>query len=319
MATLTCTACGTVLGIPKKGMPKDGLSCNWCGYVNVAAPEEAPKPVTAAAANVPPPLPVAALAEVTTPPPPAEPKAMTHRWADDEDDDGQPYKIPTEAVKTRPCAHCGEKIDLAAKVCVHCGFDAGAGKKVERTFQPIDREWQSGWPRERRIVAFVAFGVVDLLSLSITVAAEGLLPMSIAGILFYVALQAIICGTYESVRIRRNMKGQAEITITWRVGFVPMAPKKVDWRVHEGVGFGHYDATSMFDWMMVLVFLPFGIIGAVLWWYYVIRSDRFFSALTKDHEYPETYMYRGMDEAKAKEITQIATDATGLPLVTKLE
>ena len=123
--TLTCTACGTVLGIPKKGMPKDGLSCNWCGYVNVAVPEEAPKASVAPAKS--PPLPVAAFAETTSPT--TVPKAATHRWADDEDDNGQPYDLPQEEIKTRPCAACGKKIDLKAVVCVHCGFDADRGQE----------------------------------------------------------------------------------------------------------------------------------------------------------------------------------------------
>jgi hypothetical protein len=314
-ATITCTACGTVLGIPKNGVPKDGLSCNWCGYVNTVEPEPAPKAVAATAPSPsPPPLPVAKQA-----PEPAEtPKAAPHRWADDEDDNGQPYALPHEEVKTRPCDSCGKKIALKDVVCVHCGHDAKSGEKVERTFQPVDREWQSGWPKERRIQCLLAFQAINLLTILVSLSGGGSLPTSILTILFYIALQAFIFGTYDSVRIRRNKKGQAEITITWRVAFVPQPPQKVNWRDNEGVAFGHYDASSMMDWVMVVVLLPFFIIPAILWWYYVIRSDRFFAALARDHGYPDVYLYRGMDELKAKEIAQIATDATALPLVTKL-
>ena len=133
-----------------------------------------------------------------------------------------------------------------------------------------------------------------------SLSSDGSLPASILTIFFYIVLQAFICGTYESVRIRRNKKGQAEITTTWRIGFVAQPPKKVNWRDREGVGFGHYDATSLFDWVMVVVFLPFGIIGAILWWYYVIRADRFFAALTRDHEYPETYFIAAWTKLRRK-------------------
>ena len=127
-----------------------------------------------------------------------------------------------------------------------------------------------------------------------------------------------LLGTFDSVRIRRNRKGQAEVTITWRICFIPMAPKKVNWREHEGVAVGHIDTTSIVDWIIVLVLLPCFIIPAILWWYYIIRPDRFFAALCRDRGYPETYLYRGANEKQAKEIAQVATDATSLPLMTPL-
>ncbi|HKA08063.1 MAG TPA: hypothetical protein VKD71_12450, partial [Gemmataceae bacterium] len=60
------------------------------------------------------------------------------------------------------------------------------------------------------------------------------------------------------------------------------------------------------------------LLPAILFWIYVIRSDRFYAALARDRGYPDIYLYRGMSEAQAKEIAQTATDATGLPLTTPL-
>jgi hypothetical protein len=144
------------------------------------------------------------------------------------------------------------------------------------------------------------------------------LSLTAFALVFSVALQAFVIGTFETVRIRRNKKGQTEVTLMWRVGFIPMAPRKVNWREHEGVTFGHYDPTGLSDWWIFFVLLPWFILPAILWWYFVIRSDRFFAALARDRGYPETYLYRGMSEPQAKEICQVATDATGLPLVTPL-
>jgi len=306
--TITCTACGTVLGVPKGGMPKDGLPCNWCGYVNSAAADAAPRPQTAAQSAVTAAPATAPVAETPAP----------HRWADDPDDNGQAYALPPDEVKTRPCESCGKQIDVIAVVCVHCGFDAQAKKKVERVFAPVDRTWEAGWPFQRRLAVFLAFQGLNVFTLLLSAVVGESLGVTVFAIVMSVALQAFVLGTFDTLRIRRNKKGQTEITITWRVGFVPMAAKKVNWRTHEGVAFGHYDPTGITDWWIFFVLLPWFIIPAILWWYFVIRSDRFFAALARDRGYPETYLYRGMNEQQVKDICQVATDVTGLPLVTKI-
>jgi hypothetical protein len=245
-------------------------------------------------------------------------KSAPHPWADDEDDNGLPYAIPPGEIKTRKCEECGKEIELASVVCVYCGYDARAKSKAERTFSPIDREWESGWPFHRRMSLFLVCQVINLATLAMSWATDQPLGVSIVGVLFYVALQAFLLGTYQTLRIRRNRKGQAEVIVTWRLGFIPLAPTKLNWREREGVAFGHYDPTGFVDWWMCLVLLPFFVIPAILWWWFVIRSDRFFAALTRDRGYPETYLYRGMNEVQAKEIAQTTTDATGLPLATPL-
>src|SRR6516225_6124062 len=118
--TITCTACGTVLGVPKSGMPAAGLSCIWCGYVNL--PADAPAP-----ASSPAPRPTMEAVPTAATAPPSRP--APHRWADDEDDNGQPYVPAAEEIKTRKCEQCAKDIDLLAVVCVHCGYDAQAKKK----------------------------------------------------------------------------------------------------------------------------------------------------------------------------------------------
>jgi hypothetical protein len=299
-----------VLGVPKSGIPKDGLSCNWCGYVNLP-PEPEAKPVAAAATSK---------QKVAEAPAPTNPKvkAPPHKWADDVDDNGEPYELPPEEVKTRPCANCKKDIDIIAVVCVHCGYDSESQQKVERTFQPIDLEWESGWRFSTRIAILLAMQVMNGMTLVFGLAVGGTLPCSLGAMAFYLFLQAFLLGTYESVRIRRNRRGQAEITITWRVAFIPQPAKKINWKEHEGVAVGHYDAGSIVDWIVCLLLLPYFIIPAILWWYYMIKCDRFYAALCRDRGYPETYLYRGLNEKQAKDIAQIATDATGLPLTTPL-
>lgn len=303
--SITCTACGTVLGVPKGGMPKDGLSCNWCGYVNQKALEPEPKPVAAAAAR-----------ETTRPA--AKPQAAPHPLGDGGDDNGEPYDLPPQEIKTRPCPNCGKKIDETVIVCIHCGYNTVRKEKIERTFQPIDREWNSGWPFNVRLAVFLVMQSLNVASLLYAFLVGGFVGVTVTGVLFYIGLQAFLFGSYDSVRIRRNRKGQTDVIVTWRVCFVPMAPKKVNWRQHEGVAVGAYDSTSLMDWLILLVLFPMFIIPALLWWYYMIRPDRFYAALCRDRGFPETYLYRGMNEKRTKEIAQVATDATGLPLTTPL-
>jgi hypothetical protein len=321
LPTITCAACGTVLGVPKGGVPKDGLPCNWCGYITlpsaeIARPSAKPtrRPDPAAAA---PPSPTEPVPAATTPAS-SPPRGAPYQWGDDEDDNGQPYDLPPDEVKTRKCEKCRKDIDLVAIVCVHCGFDTRAKQKVERVYSPVDRTWEAGWPFQRRMALFLAFQGLNLLTLIISLVAGEGIPITFFGIAFTVTLQAFVIGTYDTLRIRRNKKGQAEITVQWRVGFVPMAVKKLNWREHEGIAFGHYDPTGLSDWWIFFVLLPWFILPAILWYFFVIRADRFFAALARDRGYPETYLYRGMSEPQAKEICQVATDVTALPLVTPL-
>jgi hypothetical protein len=304
-ATITCSACGTVLGVPKTGMPAEGLSCNWCGYVN--QPKAEPRPEPAAAG------PAAAEGEAPARPASSE---LAH-WSDDESD-SLPYRVPPEEIKTRPCEQCRQPIDIHAVVCVHCGYDAEHKQKAERTYQPIDRTWESGWPFRHRLGVFLVFQVLNAVTLAVSAAGEGSLPTSVTGVLFAIALQAFVLGTYDRVRIRRNKKGQTEITVTWRVGFVPLAPTKVNWKEREGVAWGHYDSTSGVDWFFLVILLLGCFPLAVLMWWFVIRADRFYAALARDRGYPDTYLYRGTSEQQAKEIAQTTTDVTGLPLVTPI-
>jgi hypothetical protein len=308
--TIPCTACGTVLGVPKAGMPADGLPCNWCGYVNLPAPQPKPEPAAAAAPASPPPP--------GAPPSPPAPAAEPHRWADNLDDNGQPYALPPDPVKMRPCEACGKSVEASTVVCVHCGFDARTKAKAERVFQPIDRSWEAGWPYRIRFALFMACQAINVGTIALSVASGRSLPVSIVGMGFYLFLQAFLLGTYETIRIRRNKKGQTEITSNWRFCFIPMAPKKVEWRQHEGIAWGHYDNTSLIDWMIVIFLLPACILPAVLFWWLVIRADRYYAALARDRGYPDTYLYRGVNEQQARDIAQTATDATGLPLVTPL-
>src|SRR5205823_1349681 len=152
---------------------------------------------------------------------------------------------------------------------------------------------ESGWPLSKRLAMLGCIQVMNVGTIVFgMIVGGGTFIGSLSATLFYIVLQAFLIGTYDSVRIRRNEKGKADIIITWRVAFIPQKPKKINWREHEGVGVGLYNESSVMDWFIVFMLLPYLIIPAILWWYYVIQTDRFYTALCRDRGYPETYLYR---------------------------
>ena len=51
--------------------------------------------------------------------------------------------------------------------------------------------------------------------------------------------------------------------------------------------------------LRLIILLIMGVVLGILWWYFVIRPDSFFVALTRDHGYPERTLYWGWDERPA--------------------
>ena len=199
------------------------------------------------------------------------------RWSSDDEDDRQAVPATAGGGKD-PAVRLVRKGDRPARRRLRpLRLRRETGKKVERTFQPIDREWESGWPLDDGWQCSSPSRSSTSSPRRHPVGTNSL-PRLLIGIAFYVILQAFLVGTYETLRIRRNKKGQTEITTTWRVAFIPLTPKKVNWREHEGLAFGHYDATSVVDWFLLLLLLPACLFVAVFFWFFVIRSDRFFAA-----------------------------------------
>jgi hypothetical protein len=308
---IICSNCENKIEVPKEGVPEEGIVCNWCG---ATLRKKASAKAKQAAATALPPLPASM---PTAPEKQVAAKAPLHPYAEDDEDDGQPYEVPEDET-VRDCEECGKEIDAHAVVCIHCGHNYEKRKKATRVYTPIDREWESGWSLPTRIKIFAGLMVLNIASIVIGLAVDGEMPAGFTVIFFMIALQAFLLGTFEKIRIRRNKKGQTEIWSQWRVFFLPLAPKKINWKAHEGIAFGHLNWTGITEWWVFICLLFMFIIPAIIWWWYFIRADRYFTALARDQEYPDVYLYRGLNEIQAKEMAQVASDATGLRLTTRL-
>jgi hypothetical protein len=54
----------------------------------------------------------------------------------------------------------------------------------------------------------------------------------------------------------------------------------------------------------------------VLYWWLVIRPDKFAVMMCRDHGFPEITIFRTLSEARAKEVRDTVCDTTTLPVHT---
>jgi hypothetical protein len=223
------------------------------------------------------------------------------------DDDGKPYALPPEA--DQPCPQCERLLPAKATTCAQCGYDAEAIARAKKIFKPIFREWDSGLTLEKRFQIFSAFLVLDAITFIYTIIKRGASIGDCVGLLMMVGLQAFLFGTFDRLSVRRNEKGKTKLTTTWRVCFIPRAPETIAWREFPGVRIVHRNEPGLTDWAMVFVLLPMLIIPAILWWWYVIRADRYDVHLCGVHGTVETCIHRSRDMERSRDVVSVVADA----------
>jgi ribosomal protein L40E len=294
-------------------------------------PPPEPEPETYAFAEAPPPPPAA-----KTPPAPAPTKKTrkpTPRSAprqpapepEDNDnaprevlisgtveDDGNPYAVQGD-VRSKRCPECDTKLPLRATLCTKCNYNFETGEREVEEFQPVTREWEAGWPFQKRVLVFAIVSAINTATVLGGLILRGDAPIGVVGWFITMCLQTFLIGTYDKLTISRNRKGQVKITKIWRVAFYPMAPITLKWRDHEGVMTGMAHDPDYIDWAMFILLVPFCIFPAVIWWWFIIRPEQHYVALSKHHGSPETMLYRGTKEGQAREIADTVNEFCGLP------
>jgi hypothetical protein len=198
-------------------------------------------------------------------------------------------------------------------LCVRCGFHLQKRKKVAKTYQPIDREWETNYSLGTRRTVFIVCEIVSsALGLTGVFWGGADLGVFVGAFLLFTAIMMFLLGTYPRIRLTRDARGRAQITKTWRAGFYALQPKTTDVRGFEGIVSGqHRDVTSM-DYVMLLVLFVSGIIPAIIWWYLAFHKVTFHVSLSRDHGYPAYIVYSGWDQMQMKEIAYALRDASGL-------
>jgi len=227
-----------------------------------------------------------------------------------EEDDRNPYRV-TGDIKTRRCPECNKTIDYRENFCVHCGFNLKTGEKKKRAFQPLNLVWENGWPLQKRITAFFIAQAINLvLVIGLVIVSE--YTVSFIMLIMQVGLQAFLLGTFDTLKLTRNAKGKVTITKTWRYAFIPQKPQIIRWKDHEGLVLIQSNEPDMFSWGMMFILLGYGCVPGILFWYYVIRPDKWDVSLALAHGSADVSVHHGLNEARAREIHAAISDATGL-------
>jgi len=327
---IICPKCGQALQVDD-GDTRREIECLWCGTpcpvparaklapkavpavplteAVKTAPQPAPKPVKEPTPsskwyeqapygfkdNLPAPTPVVPPPE----PPPIIPKRPPASFSDDDDDDGQPYDVDG---RDKPCPGCGRHIPVEAVLCTSCGYDQKTGKKVAKTFEPVQRTWEAGWSFERRRTVFI-IGQAVTLSLGIIGSISlGEYFLFFLPWLLFTLMTVYLLGTWDRIDLTRNKKGKVVLKQTWRFFFLAQPTKTIPLGDYEGISFGKWRDADFWDWMIALFGLLMGIGPGVLWWYFFIHKETFYVALTKDHGHPELFLYRGWKEEYMKDM-----------------
>jgi hypothetical protein len=227
------------------------------------------------------------------------------------DDDGKPYTV----IGGRPIARCPEcdarLPDENAAACDRCGWDRSAGRRLPKTYPPIHRTWESGWPLQLRLAVFALCQVLNVATAWFIYAQSGRAVTSTIGFLMMVGMQALVLGTFDRLELTRTTKGKVTLTQQWRIAFVPLEPKTLNWRECEEIRILHAEAQCL-EWVVFFVLLE-TIVIALLWYWYVIRPGHVKAALCKDLGDPVTPLYLGTSTERAEEIAREVGAVTGLP------
>jgi hypothetical protein len=230
----------------------------------------------------------------------------------DLDENSDPYTAERDGPPTTPCPECHKPVAEATSVCVACGFNIATGQKTERTFQPLSRQWEWGWPLHNRLTLyFVLQAVNGTATLSGVLVGFPLDSMLWAAVTF-AALQAFLLGTYNRIGLERTSKGQVRLTSTWRWCFIERPPRRIKWSACEAIRLGRSWRPTLIDWWMGVVLLFHFVVPGIIWYWCVIRPDRTYVALLKDHGCTDELLYTGLNEAHARDMAETIHDVTGL-------
>ncbi len=331
-----CGHCGAKVPIPA-GHSRAKIRCEACGYYAAVPPE-------LRSADAPPEadeLPVIKPAESPRrprdqPPPPRKAKKPTAKAransdpadpraqfeiADDaprgpnllegtqDEDDDKPYAVPGDGTKACPACNC--RVPLDATMCVHCGVDFQSRRKPKKAFEPIDQAWEPRLPLETRLKILAGLQVLNLL-LMLLISSATSVTGGLFSLFFQAGLQAFLLGSFEKLSVTRSAKGQATLTVQWRFAFVPLTPRRVDWKKNHAVGSVATYTPGMLEWCTLIYLLMLGVLPGVLFYFYVIHPMRFQIVLCDVYGSTEEVIFHTTSQEQSDEVCRVTSTATGL-------
>ncbi len=339
-----CTNCGGKIPLPDR-YAKAKLRCVHCGYYAEVPPEMRSLPPAEPEARspfdepkrkpIPQPNP-----EIPAPKP--TPKAKAKRRIDprdfrpdfssDEsagppllagtqevhDDEAVPYEVPGSGLKK--CPECHGELPLDATLCVHCGINLVTGEAApEREVKAMNRIYEEGFPFQWRLQIFIVLqfvNVVFLIGMMILTGKSFTSPTSLLsnlmGHLTHIALQAFLLGSYDTLIVKRNNKGQAWLTRVRRIAFLKLPAWKIPWKRSIMVGIVPTAGSGIFTWIIMIYLCMMGFLPGIAFYFVVIRPERYQICLCDVYGGVEEIIFRTKSQEWAEEITAAVAQATGL-------
>jgi hypothetical protein len=228
-----------------------------------------------------------------------------------DEEDASPYGV--EGEDDVQCPKCCFMLPPASVLCVRCGFHLKKRKKIVKTYQPIERVWETNAGYSRRLSIFwICTGA--LLVVGLIGVFQGEVPLAVFLLCFAIvtAMLAFLLGTFDRIHLTRDGRGRVQVTKTWRAAFFARQPQTIDVRGYEGILSGRHREIGSWEYLMCFVLLGFGIIPGIVWWYFVIHKITFHVSLSRDHGFPAYLVYSGWQEMQMKEIAYALREASGL-------
>lgn len=230
----------------------------------------------------------------------------------EDEEDSSPYGV--EGADEVKCPECCFMLPPGSVLCVRCGFHLKKRKKITKTYQPIERVWETNASYPTRLTVFglceAVFGALGLVGVFWGGAALGMFIGSFLGLTM---MLAFLFGTFDRIHLRRDSRGRVELTKTWRVAFFAQSPRTIDVRGYEGIVSGqHRDVSAWEYWIFFFLFF-FAVVPGMIWWYLAIYKVTYHVSLSRDHGFPSQILYSGWSEAQMREIAYTLRDASGLP------
>lgn len=230
----------------------------------------------------------------------------------DDEEDSSPYGV--EGADDVKCPKCCMMLPPGSVLCVRCGFHLTKRKKIARTYQPMERVWETNASYQTRLTLFwTCEAFFGILGLSGVVSGKADLGVFLVSFLGLSAMLGFLFGTFDRIYLTRDVRGRVQLIKTWRVCFFAQSPRSIDVRSFEGVSSGQHRAVSPWDSWILYILIPFGIIPGIIWWYLVFYKITYHVALNRDHGFPTYLVYSGRSNIKMKEIAYALRDASGLP------
>ncbi|HTU16858.1 MAG TPA: hypothetical protein VMG10_02245 [Gemmataceae bacterium] len=230
---------------------------------------------------------------------------------DEEEESSSPYGV--EGADDVKCPKCSFMLPPGSVLCVRCGFHLKKRKKIAKTYQPIERVWETNASFQGRLTLFsicsflfLASGLIGFLNGGIELGALIFISCVIT------TMAAFLLGTFDRLHLTRDTRGRVQLTKTWRFCFFPRPPQLIDVRGYEGIVSGQHREVGSWEYGICFFLLAFGLIPGIIWWYLTIYKITYHVSLSRDHGFPACILYSGWSQAQMKEIAYTLRDASEL-------